>query len=220
MNIKIAPSILGTDFARLGEQIREVEQGGANLLHLDVMDGHFVPNLSIGPHVVASLRKYSSLFFDVHLMVEKPDNFIDMFLAAGANGIIVHAEACTHLHRTLDYIAKKGARVGVALNPASPLVLIEEVLPFVNLVLIMSVNPGFGGQEFLPFVLTKVERLRQEAQQKNLDIEIGVDGGISYETAPQAVQAGATMLVMGTSIFEANISLALKEFRQLLSNMS
>ncbi|MDZ7267506.1 MAG: ribulose-phosphate 3-epimerase [candidate division KSB1 bacterium] len=201
--IKIAPSILSADFARLGEEVKTVEAGGADLIHVDVMDGHFVPNLTIGPVIVQALRPVTRLPLDVHLMIANPDFFIDAFARAGADYFTVQVEACVHLHRTLQAIKAKKMKAGVALNPHTPLAAIEEILPDLDLVLIMSVNPGFGGQEFIPAALDKLRRLRRMLQQRELThVAVEVDGGIKLENAREVVEAGAEILVSGSGIFK------------------
>jgi ribulose-phosphate 3-epimerase len=197
----VAPSILSADFARLAEALANLETAGADWVHVDVMDGHFVPNLTIGPPVIESLRQYSKLPFDVHLMIEKPDQSLADYRAAGADILTVNAEACTHLHRTLHYIKELGALAGVSLNPATPLSIIEEVLDDVDLVLIMSVNPGFGGQRFIPNSLDKLRRLKAMIGDRPVFIE--VDGGISPKNALTVREAGAQVLVAGSAIFNA-----------------
>ncbi len=199
--VQIAPSILSADFARLGEQVRLVEEAGAQVLHIDVMDGHFVPNLTIGPGIVKSLRPLSRLRFDVHLMIEEPERFVADFAAAGADHVTVHPEACRHLHRVVQQIKELGMTAGVALNPATPLDGLQYVLDDLDMVLLMTVNPGFGGQKFIPAVLPKIRQLKQLLQAQNPACLIEVDGGITVETAPVAVQAGAEVLVAGAAVF-------------------
>jgi len=206
--IKLAPSILAADFARLGEQVREVEAAGADYIHVDVMDGHFVPNISIGPVIVKALRGATRLPLNVHLMIEEPERYIDAFAAAGADALVVHPEADSHLHRAIEQIRKHGIRAGVAINPGTPLSAIEEVLPEVDVALIMSVDPGFGGQEFIEDVLPKVRRLRRLLDEQGLTAELAIDGGITPETAPRCVEAGVRVLVAGTAIFNQEASIA------------
>jgi ribulose-phosphate 3-epimerase len=201
--VKIAPSILAADFAALGAAARAAAAAGADYLHVDVMDGHFVPNLTLGPAAVKALRRSVELPLDVHLMVEDPDRFLEDFVRAGADILTVHAEAGYHLHRTLQRIRALGARAGVALNPATPLAAVEAVLSQVDLLLIMTVNPGFGGQKFLPFVLEKLAATRELVDRRELAVELEVDGGIDPTTAAEAVAAGAQVLVAGTAVFGA-----------------
>jgi ribulose-phosphate 3-epimerase len=201
LNMKLAPSILAADFARLGEQVREAEQAGADRIHIDVMDGHFAPNLTMGPVVVKALRPVTRLPLEVHLMVETPDDFLDPFAEAGADALIVHVENAVNLHRTVQHIKKLGKKAGVALNPATSAVMLAEILPDVDLILVMTVNPGFGGQRFITNTLGKIRRVRQMIDQTKKDIELEVDGGIDAETAPQVVAAGARVLVAGSAIF-------------------
>ena len=199
--IELAPSILSADFARLAEQIAAAERGGGTVIHVDVMDGHFVPNITIGPPVVKSLRKATRLPLDCHLMIENPNEFIPAFAEAGADWVSVHYEACPHLHRTLEMIASHGMKAGVVINPATKVDLLTEILPMVHHVLIMSVNPGFGGQEFIPFSLQKIRRLAEMRQEMGLAFRIEVDGGVAHDTVAQVVQAGAELLVAGNAVF-------------------
>lgn len=216
--IKIAPSILSADFSRLGEQVKEVEKAGADYIHVDVMDGHFVPNITIGIPVVQSLSRITKVPLDVHLMIEKPEKYIEQFAAAGSSIITVHAEAAVHLDSTIKAIKKAGARAGVSLNPATPLSSIEEILPMVDLVLVMTVNPGFGGQEFIVSVVDKLARLKQIIYNRKISAEIEVDGGITIRTAHMAVKAGANVLVAGSAIFNSKQGIA-KAFRELKNSI-
>jgi len=200
--IRIAPSILAADFSRLGEELRAVSAAGADYIHIDVMDGHFVPNLTIGPDVVKALRPHSSLPFDVHLMIAPVDPMIPAFAAAGADIITVHVEAGPHLHRSLQLVKGQGRKVGVSINPATPVAAIEPVLDMLDLVLLMSVNPGFGGQSFIPAVLDKIAHVRRLIDHSGRAIDLEVDGGINRETAPRAIAAGADVLVAGTATFQ------------------
>ena len=199
--IELAPSILSADFAHLAADVQAVTEGGATLLHVDVMDGHFVPNITIGPPVVASLRKVTALPLDVHLMIENPDLYIPAFVDAGADWISVHQEACIHLHRTLELIRSHGAQAGVVINPATPVQTLEEVLGIVDYVLVMSVNPGFGGQKFIPFALDKVRKLVTMRSARRANFRIEIDGGISTDTIADAVRAGVEVLVAGNAVF-------------------
>jgi ribulose-phosphate 3-epimerase len=214
--IKLAPSILSADFARLGEQIDEVARAGADYVHIDVMDGHFVPNITIGATVVASIRRATTLPLDVHLMIEHPERYVSQFAEAGADIITVHVEASAHLHATIQLIKELGARAGVSLNPPTPLAVVEEFLPHVDLVLVMSVNPGFGGQSFIPETLPRIADMRRLLNNRELHAELEVDGGINADNAPDIVKAGANVLVAGNSIFMAQegISEAIRKLRE------
>lgn len=202
MMIKIAPSILSADFSKLGAEIKEVEKGGADYIHVDVMDGHFVPNITIGPLVVEAIKPITTLPLDVHLMIENPDDYIQDFVKAGATIITVHQETCTHLHRTIESIKEYGIKAGVVINPATPVSLIEEVLPIIDMVLVMTVNPGFGGQSFIHQTLHKIKKLSDLRKKYDLSFEIEVDGGINVDTAKLCVEAGADVLVAGSAIFD------------------
>ncbi|CAM3948062.1 ribulose-phosphate 3-epimerase [Paenibacillus alkaliterrae] len=198
----IAPSILSANFARLGEEIGAVEAAGADWIHVDVMDGHFVPNLTFGPPVIAAVRSATSLPFDVHLMIERPELSVADYIAAGADRITVHAEACVHLHRTVHDIKERGLPVGVAINPATPVTALEPILQYLDLVLIMTVNPGFGGQAFIPYSLVKLRQLRAMLDERGLNaVDIQVDGGVNPRTAPMIREAGANVLVAGNAVF-------------------
>ena len=216
--VLLAPSILSADFSRLGEHVREAEAAGADLIHVDVMDGHFVPNITIGPLVVRALRPVTTLPLHVHLMIEQPERYIDAFAEAGASLITVHVETCPHLHRTLQQIREAGALPAVTLNPATPLVTLEEVLAEVDTVLVMTVNPGFGGQELIPATLDKVRRLRAMIDERGLECHIEVDGGVNAETICRVVEAGADVLVMGSAVFASpnGVAGALSELRALV----
>ena len=199
--VKIAPSILAADFTRLGEEIAKVEAAGADMLHVDVMDGQFVPNLSIGPPVIKAIKTVTNLPLDVHLMVEQPDNLLPDFIDAGSDNLSVHVEACRHLHRTVQSIRDAGVRASVVLNPATSLHALDEILPDVHMVLLMSVNPGFGGQRFLPSTLEKIRLLRAQITERRLPVAIEVDGGVKADNAAEICAAGADVLVAGTAIF-------------------
>jgi len=202
MSVKIAPSILSADFARLGEGVAAAEAAGAEWIHVDCMDGHFVPNLTIGPPVVKALRRVTELPLDVHLMIERPDALLEAFADAGADILTVHQEATVHLHRTLQRIRDLGMKAGVSINPGTPVAALDEVLPYVDLVLIMSVNPGFGGQRFIPTSTGKVAAVRQALDARGIGgVELEVDGGIAPDTAPEVVAAGATVVVAGAAVF-------------------
>ncbi|EQF23726.1 ribulose-phosphate 3-epimerase [Clostridioides difficile CD160] len=200
--IKLAPSILSADFAKLLEDVKKVESAGCEYLHIDVMDGHFVPNITLGPLVVKSLKKENiNMVFDAHLMIENPDQYIEEFVKAGCDIITVHQEACVHLHRTIQNIKSYGIKAGVVLNPATPIDTIKHVLPDLDMVLLMSVNPGFGGQSFIPCVLDKIKELKALIDNQGLNIDIEVDGGISPKNVAEVVQAGANVIVAGSAIF-------------------
>jgi len=199
--VKIAPSVLSADFAYLGEQVRSVEEAGADFLHIDVMDGHFVPNITIGPLVVRALKKVSKLVLDVHLMIESPDRYIDDFAEAGADIITVHAEACIHLHRTLQMIKQRGLKAGLAFNPATEISGLDYVLPLLDLVLVMTVNPGFGGQKLIEETLPKIAYLSQYSKKQKSDLWLEVDGGVNATNAGEIVKAGANVLVAGSAVF-------------------
>jgi ribulose-phosphate 3-epimerase len=201
LTIKLAPSILAADFTRLGEQVKEADRAGADRIHVDVMDGHFVPNISMGPFVVKAIRPITRLPLEVHLMIEEADRYLDAFAQAGADSLLVHVEENANLHRTLQHIRHLSKKVGVVLNPATSPVMLAEVLADVDLVLVMTVNPGFGGQEFITSTLGKIRRVRQMIDQIRPDADLEVDGGIDPQTAPQAVQAGARVLVAGSAVF-------------------
>ncbi|MEI3606683.1 ribulose-phosphate 3-epimerase [Pseudogracilibacillus sp. SE30717A] len=214
---KIAPSILSADFAKLGDEIKEVEEGGADYIHVDVMDGHFVPNITIGPLIVDAIRPITSLPLDVHLMIENPDSYIPAFAKAGADIITVHQEACIHLHRTIQLIKDVGVKPGVVLNPATPLEMIREILSDVDLVLIMTVNPGFGGQSFIHEMVHKIKVLHQLRLENNYSFEIEVDGGVNVDTAKLCTDAGANVLVAGSAIFnEMNRKQAIQNIKDAI----
>ncbi|WP_059170094.1 ribulose-phosphate 3-epimerase [Bacillus sp. FJAT-27445] len=212
--IKIAPSILSADFSRLGEEIKDVERGGADYIHIDVMDGHFVPNITIGPLIVEAVRPITKLPLDVHLMIENPDQYIEAFAKAGADYITVHVEACRHLHRTIHLIKSFGVKAGVVLNPATPVDSIKQIFEDVDMVLLMSVNPGFGGQKFIPGVLDKIREVKAMAEQAGVEIEIEVDGGVNRDTAKLCIEAGANVLVAGSAVYgQADREKAIAEIR-------
>jgi ribulose-phosphate 3-epimerase len=200
---EVLPSILSADMARLGEEIEKVKAGGARVIHVDVMDGHFVPNITIGPPVVRSLRRATDLLLDVHLMIEDPDQYVPQFIEAGADVVTVHQETCRHLDRTLSLMRASGAEAGVAINPATPVETLSEVLETVDLVLVMSVNPGFGGQKFIPNALNKLRQLDRERNERGLDFRLEVDGGITPENLQDVVRAGADWVVAGNSVYGA-----------------
>src|SRR5690606_2814120 len=213
--IKIAPSILAADFSKLAEEVKDVEKAGADLIHIDVMDGHFVPNITMGPIVVEALRPITGLPLDVHLMIENPDAYIEQFAKAGADYITVHVEACRHLHRTIQLIRSFGVKPGVVLNPHTPIETIQHILEDVDMVLFMTVNPGFGGQKFIESVVPKVEALSKIIKERGLNIEIEIDGGINAETIVPCAKAGATVFVAGSAIYsKEDRAQALQEIKQ------
>lgn len=213
--MKLAPSILSADFANLLGDVKRVEEAGCHMLHIDVMDGHYVPNISIGPLVVESLKGKTRLPFDVHLMIENPDKYIAHFAKAGAHIITVHSEACTHLHRTVQHIKSHNVKVGLALNPATPLNVLEYILEELDMVLLMTVNPGFGGQDFIESSLDKIRDLRQMIDKRGLKVDIQVDGGIKIDNVKKVVEAGANIIVAGSAIFKSeNIEEAVRQFKE------
>jgi len=214
--IKLAPSLLSANFLSLAEDIRAAESAGADLLHVDIMDGHFVPNITIGPAIVSSIRAITSLPLDVHLMIDNPDLYLDDFIQAGADYLTVHYEAAIHLHRTIQRIAEKGVKAGVSLNPATPVWTLADILPDVEMVLLMSVNPGFGGQTFIPQVYEKIRRLKNMIREKGLPTLIEVDGGIKLDNAREVVSAGADILVMGSAFFgNGDYGTFVRKFREI-----
>lgn len=213
--IKIAPSLLSANFAFLAQEIKKVEDAGADMIHLDIMDGHFVPNLTFGPPVVAALRTLTTLPFDVHLMITNPQDFIDPFIKAGADIITIHTETTPHLHRLIQTVKGASIKAAVSLNPATSLTAVEEILPDLDMVLIMSVNPGFGGQQFIPQSIDKIRRLRQMIEDRGLSVDIQVDGGINSKTAPLVTAAGANVLVAGSAVYGApDVAEAIRQLRQ------
>ncbi len=207
--VKIAPSILSADFTRLGEQIRQAEEGGADWIHVDVMDGHFVPNITIGPLIAAAARRATALPVDVHLMIERPERYVDAFADAGADYLTVHVEATPHLHRTVEQIRARGVRPGVTLNPGTPVSSLDEILPYVDLVLVMSVNPGFGGQSYIPTSTAKIAAIRRMLDERGLSsVELQVDGGVAPDTAAEVAGAGPSVVVAGSAVYNARASVA------------
>lgn len=217
--IKIAPSILSANFIKLGEEIKAAEEAGVDMLHIDIMDGHFVPNITIGPFIVESIRQVTSLPLDVHLMIEEPDTYLRDFIKAGADYVTVHLEASVHLHRTVQLIKETGVKAGVSLNPATPVWSLEHILPDIHLVLLMSVNPGFGGQKFIPQAIDKIRILKKFIEEKGLRTLIEVDGGINIDNAKDVASAGADILVMGSAFFHSgNYKEIMKRVKERLAN--
>lgn len=218
MEYQLAPSILAADFCHLGAAIGKVENAGVKWLHIDIMDGQFVPTISMGTPVLASVRKVSKLFLDVHIMAQEPDHLIGELADAGADMITVHAEACTHLDRTLHLIRESGCKCGVAINPATPISVLEHVLDLADMVLIMSVNPGFGGQSYIPYCTEKIRRLRTMAQEQGLELDIEVDGGINKNTLPEVLEAGANIIVAGSAVFKGDMEGNIRELKGMMDN--
>ena len=216
MEYQLCPSILAADFWRLGEEITQVEKAGVQWLHIDIMDGHFVPTVSMGVPVVASVRKASGLFLDVHIMAEEPSHLVKEFAKAGADMITIHAEACVHLDRTLRLIHEQGCKAGIAINPATPVSILEEVLELADMVLIMTVNPGFGGQKYISYCTDKIRRLREMAKSRGKELDIEVDGGINRETIRTVLEAGANVIVAGSAVFGGDIQRNVKDLKGII----
>ena len=216
MEYQLCPSILAAAFWRLGEEITQVEKAGVQWLHIDIMDGHFVPTVSMGVPVVASVRKASGLFLDVHIMAEEPSHLVKEFAKAGADMITIHAEACVHLDRTLRLIHEQGCKAGIAINPATPVSILEEVLELADMVLIMTVNPGFGGQKYISYCTDKIRRLREMAKSRGKDLDIEVDGGINRETIRTVLEAGANVIVAGSAVFGGDIQRNVKDLKGII----
>lgn len=217
--IKLAPSILASDFSKLGKMIEETDKGGADMVHIDVMDGNFVPNISLGPDIIKSIRPYTDIIFDVHLMVQDPERYIQDFVDAGADIITVHVEACKHIHRVVQQIKEAGVKVGVVLNPGTPVSVLDVILEDLDMVLLMSVNPGFGGQKFIPSTLDKFKELKKMVEKTGKEIDIEVDGGVNLDNVKEIIEAGANVIVAGSAIFnDGDIENKVKQFREFINS--